>query len=160
MLPSTFMIFKSRCNSTYRLRYWNHRIRCFFATNSFHFFLLQQYLPLAVLKHGPSLRYDVQIRKLQQYLPLAVLKPNKIPFLEINLFKLVATVLTACGIETWSGFGTPSGNEPSLQQYLPLAVLKPLTSMSLKMPHLLVATVLTACGIETGRIGRRSCLLC
>ena len=37
--------------------------------------LLQQYLPLAVLKLNPILTYSYSISMLQQYLPLAVLKP-------------------------------------------------------------------------------------
>ena len=66
-------ILRVSCNSTYRLRYWNP----FSISKSIHAYcLLQQYLPLAVLKlslkagriHKPGLM-------LQQYLPLAVLKP-------------------------------------------------------------------------------------
>ena len=61
----------------------------------------------------------------------------------------VATVLTACGIETDKYSGNLYYDYYVLQQYLPLAVLKlyftppflPLTNF--------VATVLTACGIET-----------
>ena len=61
--------------------------------------MLQQYLPLAVLKPiNAALPFSIP-RELQQYLPLAVLKPfvirNILPF----AFS-VATVLTACGIET------------------------------------------------------------
>ena len=63
----------------------------------------------------------------------------------------VATVLTACGIETFEK--TPKKFLPSLdwlQQYLPLAVLK-LAALhaTFVVLVLLVATVLTACGIET-----------
>ena len=60
----------------------------------------------------------------------------------------VATVLTACGIETFHTW--PSQHLYSmLQQYLPLAVLKRshLQDKIRKVGH--VATVLTACGIET-----------
>ena len=59
----------------------------------------------------------------------------------------VATVLTACGIETVSlkSFQWLA----KLQQYLPLAVLKPSKGLLIVMPILYVATVLTACGIET-----------
>ena len=85
---------------------------------------LQQYLPLAVLKQSIShysfvMRYVV----LQQYLPLAVLK---LQILKHSCFKFccVATVLTACGIETVIESGR-------------------------MIPRLTVATVLTACGIET-----------
>ena len=74
-----------------------------------------------------------------------------------TLFKLfqtsfnlpVATVLTACGIET--GYISQQGYHFELQQYLPLAVLKPpeVTILLLTVPLVRVATVLTACGIET-----------
>ena len=85
------------CNSAYRLRYWNT------TENLIH---LQQRLML------------------QQCLPLAVLKPSGIftPY-AASPFK-VATVLTACGIET---------HLPHFQYHKQK-----------------VATVLTACGIETG----------
>ena len=60
----------------------------------------------------------------------------------------VATVLTACGIETSSL--KPIEAFVSLQQCLPLAVLKQGCHCGLLPPLLLkVATVLTACGIET-----------
>ena len=63
--------------------------------------VLQQYLPLAVLKRYLILiALSKVLRLLQQYLPLAVLKHNRNTFLFINIMKLVATVLTACGIET------------------------------------------------------------
>ena len=62
----------------------------------------------------------------------------------------VATVLTACGIETDS-IKNCYFVFCSLQQCLPLAVLKPsissISAMRLKLIG--VATVLTACGIET-----------
>ena len=68
----------------------------------------------------------------------------------------VATVLTACGIETAAQDGVALPDIfTALQQCLPLAVLKLLlvltTMLSLLLP---VATVLTACGIET-----RKCLI-
>ena len=88
------------CNSTYRLRYWN-------STSS-------------LTKYGKSMS------KLQQYLPLAVLKPSMELILLISI--LVATVLTACGIETYFRHcSIPCSN---------------------------VATVLTACGIETRQFVR------
>ena len=84
---------------------------------------LQQCLPLAVLKpiycaNTP----DDSVIKLQQCLPLAVLKHEA--FLKILFGALgVATVLTACGIET---------------------------DFRINMRVFMkVATVLTACGIET-----------
>ena len=83
---------------------------------------------------------------LQQYLPLAVLKLLK-EDLEEYLERKVATVLTACGIETVP-FPIIISTSPSLQQYLPLAVLKPIKDVKTKALKI-VATVLTACGIET-----------
>ena len=84
--------------------------------------MLQQCLPLAVLKHYITIYFYIRLFQLQQCLPLAVLKH----LTNLTSVKLapVATVLTACGIET-NGLGclTPIGKD--------------------------VATVLTACGIET-----------
>ena len=63
---------------------------------------------------------------------------------------LVATVLTACGIETYGNAVFKLLTVTPLQQYLPLAVLK-LAALhaTFVVLVLLVATVLTACGIET-----------
>ena len=60
----------------------------------------------------------------------------------------VATVLTACGIETWHPSLAFQFKCKWLQQYLPLAVLK-LFRLVLMVRLWQVATVLTACGIET-----------
>ena len=62
---------------------------------------------------------------------------------------LVATVLTACGIETINGRKEDCENTTKLQQYLPLAVLKLNIINELIVAFTRVATVLTACGIET-----------
>ena len=61
---------------------------------------------------------------LQQCLPLAVLKQDKYTSV-LELMVCVATVLTACGIETEICF-VFSFAKSMLQQCLPLAVLKPL----------------------------------
>ena len=61
----------------------------------------------------------------------------------------VATVLTACGIETLVELKVSDMHCLMLQQCLPLAVLKRATSYTLFSSGLIVATVLTACGIET-----------
>ena len=61
--------------------------------------------------------------KLQQCLPLAVLKPYKRTE-QTTGFIQVATVLTACGIETFVATLNGEFQRP-LQQCLPLAVLKP-----------------------------------
>ena len=64
----------------------------------------------------------------------------------------VATVLTACGIETYNQH-PKSAITGWLQQYLPLAVLKLYTRRLRNLIHCYgVATVLTACGIETWEI--------
>ena len=61
----------------------------------------------------------------------------------------IATVLTACGIET-SVLRCAPTDSPKLQQYLPLAVLKrPASDIISSIGLASVATVLTACGIET-----------
>ena len=166
-LLKTMNCFYNSCNSTYRLRYWNIKI----PTSNKPFLPLQQYLPLAVLKlHAvvQSLKF-----KLQQYLPLAVLKLS-LGFVQpcdvflgcnstyrlrywnsmffncslLNFF--VATVLTACGIETVNP-NTIFWRVLTLQQYLPLAVLKPIRA-NIPSKFIMVATVLTACGIETSQV--------
>ena len=84
--------------------------------------MLQQYLPLAVLKQDfRKHKLACSKRGLQQYLPLAVLK------LKISCSLLVRVSM--------------------LQQYLPLAVLK--LAQTIDDAAEKVATVLTACGIET-----------
>ena len=65
---------------------------------------------------------EILLRMLQQYLPLAVLKPGA-NFFSDCFFLSVATVLTACGIETYKQF-IKYYDVLRLQQYLPLAVLK------------------------------------
>ena len=107
------------CNSAYRLRYWNVHKWCTAYNKSSK---LQQCLPLAVLKLNMPFYRMKNSEVLQQCLPLAVLKPESRPWRN-GTFIVVATVLTACGIET------------TYKQFF----------------HLLlqVATVLTACGIET-----------
>ena len=112
------------CNSAYRLRYWNFvwRERLAFRLLQVATVLtacgietvrrppagktpyksLQQCLPLAVLKPWPfDLVHGFFVVLLQQCLPLAVLK-RKIFYITICCF-IVATVLTACGIETSCG---------------------------------------------------------
>ena len=85
---------------------------------------LQQYLPLAVLKRGMIITPLYKcVEQLQQYLPLAVLKLPTFMSVKPDT-NTVATVLTACGIET---------NKINF----------------IAMPPRKVATVLTACGIET-----------
>ena len=110
---------------------------------------LQQYLPLAVLKPYEVNMYSTcQCNGLQQYLPLAVLKPSSQYY---HLRKaIVATVPTACGIETIhylvhskitiivATVPTACGIETAVK------AVQSISLMSLE-----VATVPTACGIET-----------
>ena len=109
---------------------------------------LQQCLPLAVLKH--LVPDDKEHHSsLQQCLPLAVLKQLT---LQRNLTKLyrVATVLTACGIETFISFLLFIKNFMCCNSAYRLRYWN--LSSSYFRPLLLqqpVATVLTACGIET-----------
>ena len=62
--------------------------------------MLQQYLPLAVLKLMVICTLTIILRLLQQYLPLAVLKQPDFLFIR-SAYQFVATVPTACGIETF-----------------------------------------------------------
>ena len=71
----------------------------------------------------------------------------------LNNYSLVATVLTACGIETWLECLILKV-AIRLQQYLPLAVLKLDIEIFTSVSAIPVATVLTACGIETTRRGK------
>ena len=85
---------------------------------------LQQYLPLAVLKPGQPVTVETN-SSLQQYLPLAVLKQPPAEQTNEHYYCHVATVLTACGIETLLMlFSFGIFGYRMLQQYLPLAVLK------------------------------------
>ena len=68
----------------------------------------------------------------------------------------VATVLTACGIETHISMAE-SREDSWLQQYLPLAVLKRYVYGDRLFMSKDVATVLTACGIETVRLLMHNC---
>ena len=119
MTPFLFRI-SICCNSTYRLRYWNSLLNSLYVNNNpvatvltacgiethcmmdaiIKHFVLQQYLPLAVLKLVYPIRANIPAILLQQYLPLAVLKHALGSSKRILNLSPVATVLTACGIET------------------------------------------------------------
>ena len=110
--------------------------------------MLQQYLPLAVLKQQKmEVIDDGKALRLQQYLPLAVLKLD-VRGWAARWTDQVATVLTACGIETLLR---------NSQAYLQMEVATVLTACGIETRICLtslrisfaVATVLTACGIET-----------
>ena len=108
---------------------------------------MQQCLPLAVLKpwcneFGMILCCCCNSAYRLRYWNLAASQSTNYTILEG-----VATVPTACGIET---FLPPlSCGMFQLQQCLPLAVLKLLNSSLPSKSKPLVATVPTACGIET-----------
>ena len=160
-----------RCNSTYRLRYWNAEngfngkadikvatvpTACGIETTKMSqcpskLKQLQQYLPLAVLKHtrSPILRLRSN-RWLQQYLPLAVLKP-------LSLITAVTAGATS-SLQQYLPLAVLKRSKCSLlnavkgftlQQYLPLAVLKQTQLVPIVGRIIRVATVPTACGIET-----------
>ena len=113
-------------------------------------FKLQQYLPLAVLKH---LKINIMItllERLQQYLPLAVLKRSflvkkfnldslccnstyRLRYWNVCILdKMHSTISTSCN----STYRLRYWNHPHLFE-------------SLSFQRLTVATALTACGIET-----------
>ena len=166
VLPSTAI--HCRCNSTYRLRYWNKISDTTFREDKLlqqylpftvlklwyhswnHIWIwsrLQQYLPFTVLKHTYAQSSKCTFVKLQQYLPFTVLK-HTIHSLHRCLTK-VATVLTVYGIETiiysinTIRISSDSCNSTYRLRYwnlpLNLADISPA----------LVATVLTVYGIET-----------
>ena len=90
---------------------------------------MQQYLPLAVLKHNA---FNLTTN---DSFVATVLTACGIETMIREVFQNsmdVATVLTACGIETMKPF-TASSVPFLLQQYLPLAVLKRLLRL---LPHL------------------------
>ena len=88
-----FVIFRC-CNSAYRLRYWNRKARAFFTSS----LRLQQCLPLAVLKpHFARLKLLGSLRCNSAY---RLRYWNKAFSITAPTLFAVATVLTACGIET------------------------------------------------------------
>ena len=140
---------------------------------------MQQCLPLAVLKlkyERPSL---IGWYKLQQCLPLAVLKldchrqtlkllavvatvltacgietaPMQLQLLHFESHT-VATVLTACGIETKRSY-IPSHDQSWVATVLTACGIETQRSFSITPAYQLVATVPTACGIETTRVPTR-----
>ncbi len=110
-------------------------------------FVLQQYLPLAVLKHAYGINLKKETSTLQQYLPLAVLKLFVLihwtshgdrlqQYLPLAVLKLMVRVdkewkTISCNstyrLRYWNWLSVVTRNHCwfALQQYLPLAVLKP-----------------------------------
>ena len=117
---------------------------------------MQQYLPLAVLKHHEALVIKYRdgivatvltacgietrptslvvesIKCVATVLTACGIETDWIAASIHSFFSSVATVLTACGIETLMRYSTTSLEVIlPLQQYLPLAVLK----LTCQMPH-------------------------
>ena len=89
--------------------------------------------------------------ELQQYLPLAVLKPFANSFIYSSFGIVVATVLTACGIET-AVLDTINEQMDSVATVLTACGIET-NKNCINLTMILVATVLTACGIETYQDG-------
>ena len=111
--------------------------------------MLQQYLPLAVLKRIPS-RILHWLTMLQQYLPLAVLKLAILRLIYSR--SAVATVLTACGIETSRYFLVKITLFRRVATVLTACGIETRLNFPVSPLNVYVATVLTACGIETQKI--------
>ena len=133
---------------------------------------LQQCLPLAVLKLSVQRTRGVIIRQLQQCLPLAVLKPAITTSLAFTFtccnsayrlrywnhqlrnylcfhYQMVATVPTACGIETLH-YCHRRNHRLFLVATVPTACgIETRIHLLHQITVLHVATVPTACGIET-----------
>ena len=136
-----------RCNSTYRLRYWNLCIRNIWmshyfravatvptvygietfcvATSTAITVLLQQYLPFTVLKQAASTNLQAVLSSLQQYLPFTVLKHSTYLLAQLDVFRSGCN--STYRLRYWNAtnnffilFSFPS----MLQQYLPFTVLK------------------------------------
>ena len=86
---------------------------------------------------------------MQQCLPLAVLKPERL-LTAITFLNSVATVLTACGIETRSWHVRRRTYQANVATVLTACGIEtPPLALAVIVLYMLVATVLTACGIET-----------
>ena len=91
-----FIMLTPSCNSAYRLRYWNLSVP-FSISNS-----MQGCNSAYRLRYWNASNLSARASAsalLQQCLPLAVLKPTLQSF-SVTPILIVATVLTACGIET------------------------------------------------------------
>ena len=113
--------------------YWIYRLECL---------LLQQYLPLAVLKLPIIFLHSIiAFLWLQQYLPLAVLKREFIGYTDWS----VSCCNSTYRLRYWNVplFLLVNWFSKLLQQYLPLAVLKLPRTIHLFSKAWYVATVLT-----------------
>ena len=142
----TSIEFIAGCNSTYRLRYWN---RLSEGTTAGSFWALQQYLPFTVLKH--TINWLSKCGKM----PWSCNSTYRLRYwnsrnsCRIIYSIFVATVLTVYGIETILIL-LRVAVMLQLQQYLPFTVLKlNRTIWVLWWKCSVVATVLTVYGIET-----------
>ena len=112
----------SCCNSTYRLRYWNHIDVNIVEAKSFK--CVATVLTVYGIETTATYEATGPVIELQQYLPFTVLK---LGLKETNKVKdqlRVATVLTVYGIETETSEVNPPAKSYKLQQYLPFTVLK------------------------------------
>ena len=114
---------------------------------------MQQCLPLAVLKLFIKHIKAVAVGLLQQCLPLAVLKLTKSCFLGRS--SSVATVLTACGIETVCS-ASHSTSAFKVATVLTACGIETFEEKCVIIHIEEVATVLTACGIETDIQSRKN----
>ena len=118
--------------------------------------MLQQCLPLAVLKHCH--KRGIQCRgvlpRLQQCLPLAVLKRQDDIDGSTAQLKMLQQCLPLAVLKHYHLLLRWIFSSLTLQQCLPLAVLKRVhLRRRIDRNLILVATVLTACGIETNEAG-------
>ena len=108
---------------------------------------LQQCLPLAVLKHEPlHTLITLNIHRCNSAYRLRYWNEFWRDF--VFAIKKVATVLTACGIETSSPWYSGSGMT-SVATVLTACGIETFGMSRCCSNHMAVATVLTACGIET-----------
>ena len=112
---------RKRCNSPYRLRYWN--CFCNIRKHRYRTSLLQQPLPFTVLKRSDMMWYRL--------LPSPRCNsPYRLRYWNSGHSTLmppsisVATVLIVYGIETWTTINSPPSSLLKLQQYLLFTVLK------------------------------------
>mgnify|MGYP003087518491 CR=1 FL=1 len=118
--PHEYWLSKTRCcNSTYRLRYWNLFVRLGFLTDL-------------------SLCCNSTYR----------LRYWNYGFPNIHRQLWVATVLTACGIETWYE-PCSKCTTSTVATVLTACGIETYHPVLIQQSHQIVATVLTACGIET-----------
>ena len=145
-ITTNFLIIDSfRCNSAYRLRYWNRiylkiLIKIYICCNSAY---RLRYWNFA--GERPSFKCFMSCNSAYR------LRYWNRSFLIHFKVVLVATVLTACGIETWSQTASYRWKYP-VATVLTACGIETMVFFLLFRSSSMVATVLTACGIETEAI--------